>query len=548
LLAIASQGGGVSRTIRAADLFCGAGGTSQGAEQSGAARVVCAVNHWQVAVETHSANFPHAKHINSRLDQVNPGECPKIDLLFASPECTHHSIARGGRPTSDQQRAGAWDLMRWIEYHRPTWIVVENVPEFTGWGPVGDNGQPLKRFKGKFFDAWLMAMQSAGYRADWRLLNAADYGAATSRTRMFVVARKGNRRIHWPDPTHAERVGGELPGMGLSRWRAAAEIIDWSIPCRSVFLRSKPLKDNTLYRIEAGLRKFVGPFVALLRNNSTATGIGDPLSTITCGGRHHGLVVPFQFKAMGNSPGLTKPIDSPLPTIVARENHAVCVPFLSAFHNGPDSPNRNYAPGQALPTLDTQNRFGVAVPFLKPNFNERDGQQPRSHDPAEPLPTVTSRGAGDLIVPYLVQLTHGGRELPIDKPLRTVTTANRGEQALAVPLIVNYYSNGKAQPVTDPLCTISTRDRCGLAVAVIETAGTIEPRTEAEAKLLATMRELGVADVGFRMLVNAELALAQGFPASYVFHGNKGQVTKQIGNAVCPDVAAHITLALAGAA
>ena len=393
----------MTRILRAADLFCGAGGTSQGAEQSGAAKVVCAVNHWQTAVDTHSANFPHAQHINSRLDQVNPGECPKIDLLFASPECTHHSRARGGRPTSDQHRSGAWDLMRWIEYHRPSYLVVENVPEFREWGPVGKDGRPLAKFRGRFFESWVQAIQAAGYKVDHQLLNAADFGAATSRTRLFVIARKGNRNPRFPESTHSQRAGGELPGMAMKRWRAAAEIIDWSIPCKSVFARKQPLKDNTLLRIEAGLRRFVEPFVVVLRNNQTAAAMDNPLA---------------------------------------------------------------------------------------------------------------------------------------------VATTKRG-QAVCVPFVITYYANGRAYPVTDPLCTISTRDRCGLAMAIIETCPSIEPRSEGERRLLATMQELGVADIGFRMLANPELSAAQGFPAEYIFHGNKGDVTKQIGNAVCPDVADAITRELA---
>lgn len=498
--------------LKVVDLFCGAGGTSQGAEQSGAAKVIGAVNHWSVAVDTHSANFPDAKHINSRLDQVNPGEFSKPHVLFASPECTHHSNARGGRPTSDQQRSGSWDLMRWIEHHRPPWIVVENVPELKSWGPIGDNGRPLEKFKGKFFDAWLCAIQAAGYRVDHRLLNAADYGAATSRTRLFIVARKGNRRIHWPDPTHAERIGGELPGFALKPWRAAAEVIDWSIPCRSVFLRKTPLKDNTLARIEAGLRKFVGPYVVLLRNNSTAGGIDQPLNTITSGGRHHGLAVPFQYKAMGSDPGLTRSIGKPVRTLVARESE------------------------------------GIVVPFIKPNFNERDGQKPRSHDVAGALPTVTSRGAGDLILPYVIDTNHTGPRQPrsIDEPFPPATT-KRG-QMLCVPIIVTYYSNGRAQAVSEPFCTITTRDRAGLALAVIETCGIPEARNTAERSLMRTMTEVGVSDVAYRMFNNCELSLAQGFPAPYIFRGNKGDVTRQIGNAVCPGVAEAITLSLAGAA
>lgn len=379
----------MARKLRAVDLFCGAGGTSQGAEQSGAAKVVCAVNHWQTAVETHSANFPHARHINSRLDQVNPGECPKIDLLFASPECIHHSRARGGRPTNDQARSGAWDIMRWVEYHRPTWLVIENVAEFRSWGPVGDDGRPLKRYQGRFFQAWVEAIRSAGYRVDDRELNAADYGAATSRNRLFVVARKGGGRIHWPEPTHAKHAGGELPGFAMRPWRAAAEIIDWSIPCRSVFARKHQLKDKTLLRIEAGLRKFVEPFV---------------------------------YQLIGRGAGRSRSINQPLPTLVAARESC---------------------------------------------------------------------------------------------------------------------------GVTDPLCTISTRDRCALGYAVIQPAASIEPRTEGERRLYQTMVELSVADVGFRMLANHELSAAQGFPANYIFRGNKGDITRQIGNSVSPNVAQAITEAIA---
>jgi len=493
--------------LRAADLFCGAGGTSQGAEQSGAARVVCAVNHWQVAVETHSANFPHARHINSRLDQVNPSECPKIDLLFASPECIHHSRARGGRPTNDQARSGAWDVMRWVEFHRPQWIVIENVPEFRSWGPVGADGRPLVSYQGRFFSAWIEAIRSAGYRVDDRLLNAADYGAATSRTRLFVVARKGNRSIRWPEPSHSRRVGGELPGFRLNRWRSAAEIIDWSIPCQSVFARKHPLKDKTLLRIDAGLRKFVEPFVVELRNNMTARSIDQPISTVTASGAHHGMAVPFTLSSLGG--GAPRSIEQPTPTQTANGGVHLAVPFIYQLTHG----GRLSSIGGTLPTITTAHRgeTGIAIPFIKPNVNKRDGQQHRSHGLSDALPTVTTRGAGDLIMPF----------------------------------IVTYYGNGKAYPVTDPLCTLTTRDRCGLGYAVIQSAVAIAPRTDGERRLYATMQELGVADVGFRMLANAELSLAQGFPSHYLFHGNKGDVTKQIGNSVCPDVAAAITTAIA---
>lgn len=538
------------RILKAADLFCGAGGTSSGAEASGAARVLCAVNHWSVAVETHAANFPAAKHINSRLDEAHPSECGKIDLLFASPECTHHSRARGGRPTSDQQRAGAWDLMRWIEFHRPGWIVVENVREFRDWGPVGRNGRPLVSHRGRSFDAWLAAIAAAGYRVDHRLLNAADFGAATSRERLFVIARKGNRPPVWPDPTHGRRAGGELPGMGLQQWRAAAEIIDWSIPCPSVFVRAKPLADKTLARIEAGLRRFVGPFVAELRRNYTGRSIDVPAATITTSGAHHGLAVPFQFQGIGLGAGRTREAGEPVPTIVAaRENHGLAVPYMVPFfgeRNG--QPPRSHDAGDPLPTVTNQGAGGVAVPFLSAFHCGPDSNQ-RNYNLDGQIPVIDTSNRYGLALPYLADVNHSGpdhRTASPGDPLATVT-ATRGK-AVVVPFVVSYYGNGNgdALGVHRPLGTVTTKDRCGLVYAIVETAPAIEPRSDGERRLVDTMRELGVVDVGFRMLSNPELAAAQGFPRDYIFAGNKGDVTRQIGNAVCPPVAEAITRAIAG--
>lgn len=541
------------RQLRAADLFCGAGGTSAGAESSGAAKVVCAVNHWEIAVETHSRNFPHARHINSRLDMVNPGECPKIDLLFASPECTHHSRARGGRPTSDQQRAGAWDLMRWVEFHRPSFIAVENVREFEDWGPVGSNGRPLESKKGAFFHSWVNAIEAAGYRVDWRVLNAADFGAATSRERLFVLARKGNRSPVFPEPTHGRRVGGELPGFGLQKWRAAAEVIDWSIPCPSVFLRSKPLADKTLARIEAGLRRFVGPYAVTLRSTTGPVGTGGttrdlsaPIGTLTTGG-NHALAVPFvaQWDQQSGARGFDA-IGNPLGTIVTKANRGVAVPFvMSTLSSGAARSSMEPAP-----TLTASGGTFVGVPFMTPFFGERTGQSPRTHSIAEGMPTVTGQGAGGLAVPFLADTNHGdarhtnGRTHSVGGPLGTITSS-RGK-AVVVPFIVSYYGNGEALDVRRPLGTVTTKDRCGLVYATVETCPSIEARSDGERKLLATMAELGVADIGFRMLSNPELSAAMGFRPDYWFAGNKADVTKQIGNAVSPPMAEALTKAMAG--
>lgn len=505
--------------LKFADLFCGAGGTTTGAESTGEAECVFAVNHWDRAVETHSANHPTAKHARKLVGDVGPSECPRIGGLFASPSCTHHSRARGGRPTSDQQRSGAWEIMPWVEHHRPHWIVVENVPEFRDWGPVGRDGIPLASGKGKLFDAWIKAIQSHGYKTAVFILNAADFGAATSRQRLFVICRKGRKAVHAPEPTHARPASGrQLPGFSLPAWRAAAEVIDWSLPCPSLFARTRPLADKTLSRIEAGLRKFVGPFVAQWdqtgsRGNPVRS-VHHPLPTLLTKA-NNGIAIPFQYKLIGNSPGLTRGMDAPVPTIVAsRENHGLC------------------------------------VPYLVPNFGEREGQSPRSHSIQVPAPTITGHGAGGLVVPYLATVNHGDngsdRTADLRQPIGTLTGSNG--RGIVVPFLSQYYGTLNQCSTGCPVPTITTTDRHAFVQALIDPSclDWPEPVTEAQRSLQATMRELGVADIGFRMLQNHELAAAQGFPADYVFHGTKSEVTKQIGNSVSPPVAKAITLSLLG--
>jgi DNA (cytosine-5)-methyltransferase 1 len=269
------EGAHVRQRIRAADLFCGAGGTSTGlalaAQELGVDIDLLAINHWDVAIATHSANHPCARHLCERLDNVDPRKTVpggRLHLLAASPECTHHSNARGGKPMSDQSRASAWHILwhilRWAEALYIDDILVENVREFESWGPLGVNGRPLERRRGETFLAFLNALESLGYKVEWRLLNAADYGDATTRERLFIQARRGNRRPTWPEGTHSR--DGEITPFGeKQKWRAAREIIDWSIPSESIFHRRKPLAESTLRRIEAGLRKFGGraaePFI-----------------------------------------------------------------------------------------------------------------------------------------------------------------------------------------------------------------------------------------------------------------------------------------------
>lgn len=469
--------------MRVADLFCGAGGSSTGATAAGM-KVVLAVNHWRTAVLSHQANHPETRHICARIDDIDPrhDDLPAFDVLLASPECTHFSIARGGRPVEDQRRATPWHVCVWAEARRPKWIVIENVKEFRDWGPT-HHGKPIVSKKGEAFNAWVNALSALGYTVEHRLLNAADYGEATSRNRLFVVARRGAGKIRWPEPTHT------------GRWRAAAEIIDWARHCPSIFDRKRPLADKTLARIEAGLRKFCGSDFQIdihnRRRDDTSRAVSAPLPTIVTK-PGNSVVRPVRgqmtmpFMAVLRGTGVTANVDDPTPTITAGGQHlGLVTPFLSVFHNGPDGARRNVSLDAPLPTLDTQPRYALAAPFL-----------------------VDVNHGGDA----------GGRTHSVDSPLRTITT-KRGE-SLVLPFVTEYYGTGGARSTDDPLSTVTTKHRHGLVMV----------------ELLRTMHTLGIADIGFRMLDVDELAAAQGFPAGYELAGSKADQIKQVGNAVCPGV------------
>jgi site-specific DNA-cytosine methylase len=270
----------VSFTIKAADLFCGAGGASTGliraAQAFGCTVELLAVNHWPVAVETHTLNHPGVKHMCEAVERIDPRKAVpggRLHLLLAGPECTHHSTARGGRPINDQSRATAWHILKWAQELYIDNILIENVPEFRQWGPLGANGRPLKSKKGQTYRAFLDALRSFGYRVEDRVVNAADYGDPTTRQRLFILAQRGQKRVAYPVATHSRTGGPTLFGK-TRKWRAAREVIDWSVAGRSIFNRKKPLAPATMARILAGLEKFGGPelkpFLVVLRKSLDA--------------------------------------------------------------------------------------------------------------------------------------------------------------------------------------------------------------------------------------------------------------------------------------
>ena len=463
------------------DLFCGGGGTSTGMMQAAAGMGIdpysidlTAVNHWDVALATHAANHPRARHIPTRIEQIRPEDVVpggRADMLWASPECIEHSVAKGGRPKNDQSRCQAWTVLDWVQRLRPSTVMIENVPEFRNWGPVYADGarvnQPIPSRAGETFSAWVAALESHGYRTGWRVLNCADYGDATTRNRFFLIAKRGNRLPVFPSPTHGQ-TGDDLFGARQA-WRPASEIIDWRIPGHSIFLTreqaraaklkiQRPLAENTLRRIEAGIRKFWGawaePFLIHLRGTrdgqieSSCVRIDHPLPTLTAGGGHVGLVQPFILgQHSGSAP---RGAGSPMMTVCTESRGiALCEPFLATVNHG--TPDGN----------------------------------------------------------------HGRRVGSISDPLGTLTTING--LGMISPFLIKYYGAGSgAVAVSDPLDTVTTDDRFGLVRPfVVETPdGTY------------------LADILFRMLTPAELAAAHSFPADYIWTGTKSDVVKQVGNSV----------------
>ena len=389
------------KQIFASDLFCGAGGFSTGllgacADLSKTVELL-AVNHWPRAIEVHELNHPGVRHLCENLDNVDPRKIHpggKLDILLASPECTHHSNARGGKPMSDQSRASAWHVVRWAEALRIENIIVENVREFQTWGPLDAKGRPIKSKKGDVFRAWCNALESLGYHVDFDVLNSADYGAATSRKRLFVVASK-RRRPRWPQKTH-----GQNDHLFAPSHRAAREIIDWDLDGQSIFGRKKPLADRTLARIAAGLKKFGGvDFVMPITHSGGANRVGrahnldNPLPTLTCASEL-ALCEPFLVVFRNNRDAAS--LDAPLSTITTTgKHHALCEPFIVQFHDDSGrGEKRVYSVDEPLRTLDTSNRYGVAEPFITV-FNG----QSNSASCEAPLPTVTTKDRFGLCQP-----------------------------------------------------------------------------------------------------------------------------------------------------
>lgn len=580
-----------------ADLLCGAGGSSTGAaralKQLGLEMELVCLNHWPTAIETHTLNHPEARHFVQDIATVRPHLIvPEgyLDLLMASPTCTHHSVARGGKPTSDQQRSDPWHIITWLTELRVKRMIIENVWEFISWGPIDvRTGKPIKSRRGEYFQAWIRTIQGLGFEPEWRKLNAADYGDATTRQRFILMARSDGRRVIWPVATHQKRNLVEdslLPD--LQPWRPARDIIDWSIKGRSIFSRKKPLAPKTLARIYAGAVKFgwPQPFLVVLRNHMNAQGVDQPLPTVTGGGTHIGLAEPVIVNMKGRSTASSS--DEPLPTQTAHAPHLFSAePIVLSQHNS-GAPRSSEDP---LPTITTggaasEARQGCARPMLVEPFLAvvAHGNDPKEKDPNarrvksvdDPIGAVHGTGSSVAVVePFVLSRHAGGAPRSIEEP--TPTQVAKQSHVLVSP----YYGSGSGETcrsADEPLPTATAKARFGIVVPVTHTQGgngardvadpiptlttakggefaVVMPVTHADGHNRAidpsetplptvtgaNRGELALAEPGdgydilFRMLEPHELAAAMGFDEDerkYEFAGTKTEKIKQIGNAV----------------
>lgn len=366
------------------DLFAGGGGASCGIEQGIGRPVDIAVNHDPMAVAMHEANHARTKHFCESVFKVNPvsvtGNQP-VGLLWASPDCTHHSKAKGGKPVSAKRRGLAWVVIKWARRTRPRVIMLENVEEFEDWGPLTPkrtecgkvlrfpDGKPMlvpcPDRKGQEFQKFKDQLKRLGYQVEHRQLRACDYGAPTIRKRFFLIARRDGRPIVWPKPTHGAPDSLPVRRGKQQPYRTAAECIDWTIPCPSIFTRKKPLAENTMRRIASGIKRFVidtaDPFLIAIDHGSARSGcnwsINEPITTVTTENRH-ALVVAFLAKHYTGVVG--SDLRRPLGTVTTVDHHSLVAAFMAPYYgSGSGETGRDLR--QPAPTATTKDRLQLVT-------------------------------------------------------------------------------------------------------------------------------------------------------------------------------------------
>ena len=512
------------------DGFCGGGGWSTGFEFAIGRPVDIGINHDKYAIAMHKKNHPFTEHYNENIFEVDPYKATKgrpVGWAHFSPDCTHFSRAKGGTPVKKSIRGLAWVVTKWAGTVHPRIISMENVPEFMSWGSLcarrnkdgriyrmdgtlAEKGTyvpyseqqlvPNKKKQGKTFKRFINVMKSFGYKCEWKILTASDYGAPTIRKRLFIIFRNDGKSIIFPNPTHGNPESEEVKSGKLLPWHTAAECINWDLECPSIFERKKTLAENTLRRIAKGIQKFVienpNPFIIQVNHG------GD------------------NFRG--------QEVDKPMPTITAKHGFGIVAPTLIQYH-GEQSKNevRGQILEKPLQTVDTANRYGLVTAFMSKYFGGNYQGCGSSVD--EPLHTITAVDHNALAAVHITQFNNHCIGQKVDEPLKTIT-CGEGHFGEVRAFLIKYYSGESGQKVNEPLHTIRTKDCFGLV--------TIKGV------------DYAIVDIGLRMLTPRELYNAQGFPTDYEIetdcYGNKYPKTKQVarcGNSVPPPFATALARA-----
>lgn len=521
------------------DLFCGGGGGSQGMYMATGQHPDVAVNHDPKAIAMHRANHPGTLHVCQDVWACPPqwaARGRKVAWLHGSPDCTHHSKAKGGPPNRDEKRRDlAWAIVKWARELLPNCISLENVEEFLSWGPCDRHGVPVKSQAGASFRSFVAALRRLGYAVQWRELRACDYGAPTIRKRLFLIARRDGRPIVWPAPTHGDPKSEAVCSGKLLPYRTAAECIDWSIPCPSIFDRKRPLAENTLKRIATGIKRYVldaaQPFVVTYYGpkkpgDFRGCGMDDLLGTQTTENRH-ALVTPYFVGAGGPVyAGKPAPADRPMNTLMTENHTALVSAFLAKHFTGVVGSDLR----DPLATVTTVDHHSLVASSMVKMRGTNVGS------PADaPLHTISAQGLHHGVVAAHIQRDFGNSVgQAADAPLGTVTAGGGGKAGFVYSFLQKYYGQGgQHSSPGDPMHTIPTKDRMGLVTVTIEGQPYV------------------IADIGMRMLQPRELYRAQGFPDSYVIGDDpaqglaltKAEQVRMCGNSVCPPILAALVRA-----
>lgn len=519
-------------TFLIVDLFCGFGGTTTGFIQAqvngcNVAKVIACVNHDAKAIESHWKNHKDVIHFEEdirtlnltplkNIVQVAQAQYPNAYLiLWASLECTNFSKAKGGQPRNADSRTLAEHLFRYVEAINPDYVQIENVVEFMSWGPLDDNGKPISRRNGEDFMAWKNKMCNYGYFDKWQELNSADFGAYTSRNRLFGCFAKHGLPIVFPEPTHSKKAGKNL-FENLKPWKPVKEVLNFEDEGESIFSRKKPLSDKTLERIYAGLVKFIAKGdTSFLSNYKTGYPSSKNTSLETVAGTL--TTVPTQalvqtsfllkYNSINGKTGVHHPpsVEQPAPVVSTQGRLGlVQTEFLTHFYGN----GFNTSVNQPCPTLTTKER----VALVDTSFILRDFKTPTNSSINEPAGTITTVPKMNLVeaTPFILNPSHGGHCTSANAPCPVIVA--RQDKA---PLYVVNTATGQLQ------ITIAESD------------------TDIAIRIKQFMAAYGIADIKMRMLRVAELLKIQGFPANYQMAGNQTDQKKFIGNSVVPVVVKH---------